>query len=69
MSEQCTLADLRRVVGALKRNSIKPHVVKTAEEADEINAIYAELGLQTRFKVGDEYYEMTALASINGASL
>lgn len=50
------LEELRLIMQIAKAHQQLPRIIKTQEEADKINAIEREFGLQVEWRIGDQYY-------------
>ena len=51
-----TVEDLKEAVLILKKNEVRPCIVKNKKEARLMNEYDRSLGLIPTWKVGDEYY-------------
>lgn len=54
------VSDIEEAVRRLRKKSVKPNVVMTQNEADSLNEADKLNGIESEWKIGDEYFVMMA---------
>lgn len=58
--DKLKVSDIEEAVRRLRKKSVKPNVVMTQNEADSLNEADKLNGIESEWKIGDEYFVMMA---------